>query len=166
MNTRDGAPLLRWEGAHLAVDLPCLAAWLADLLPRDHLRDLTLIGEGEAVRLEVTGQWAGVGTRFAVEVTELRLRHGLLGGRIRRVSALGGMPLPRGALEELLERLKLRRLRVFSGQGIIVVDLRDLVPKTLDLGVVALQGTERELHLWLGAGSFRLRQPPPEPASS
>jgi len=75
------------------------------------------------------------------------------------------VPLPRGALESLLQRLRLPRLRVFSGQGIVVVDLRDLLPATLDLGVVALQGTEHDLHLWLGPGSLRLR-PPSEPATS
>ncbi len=166
MRTTDESPLLRWDGAHLTLDLRGLATWLTELLPHEHLRELTLVGEGEALCLEVTARWAGVGSRIGMEITELRLRNGLLGGRIRRLRALGGVPLPRGAVESLLERLRLRRLRVFSGQGIVVVNLRDVLPETLDLGVVALQGTESELHLWLGPGSFSLAKPPSASTSS
>jgi hypothetical protein len=166
VRTEDESPLLRWDGAHLTLDLRGFADWLTELLPHEHLRELTLVGEGDALCLEVTAHWAGVGSRIGVEITELRLRNGLLGCRIRRVRALGGLPMPRGAVESLLERLRVGRLRVFSGQGIVVVDVRDLLPETLDLGVVGLQGTEHELHLWLGPGSFSLAKPSAASTSS
>ena len=53
-----------------------------------------------------------------------------------------------------VEKLASPLLRVFSGQGIVVVDLRRWLPDELVLDILTVQGTARTLHVWFGAGSL------------
>lgn len=148
-------PLARWDGLHLAVDLEHLQRLANEFLSsRDELRDLRLAGRGDALAAEVTVVWKGVPARVGLEVAEIRLRHRHLGFRMRRLRALGGVPVPRSAVELALKAFDNPLLSVFVGQGIVVVDLRPRLPEALNLQVLTVQGTRRSLHVWFGPGSL------------
>jgi hypothetical protein len=118
------------------------------------IRDLRLHGEGDALGAEATVVWKGVPARVGLELAEIRLRNRHLGLRMRRLRALGGVPVPLAALEFGLKAIDSPLLSVFSGFGIVVVDLRRWLPVELDLRVVTVQATARSLHCWFGAGSL------------
>ena len=148
-------PLARWDGLHLALDLRLVANHLNHLLQRrDGLRDLTLRGRGDALAAEVTVLWRGVPARVGFELAEIRLRHRHIGFRMRRLRALGGIPVPRTAVELGLKALASPLVSVFSGQGIVVIDLRRWLPEELALEILTVQGTARGLHVWFGAGAL------------
>jgi hypothetical protein len=149
-------PLARWDGLHLALDLSRVERHLNELLSaREDLRDLSLRGQGDALAAEVTVLWKGVPVRIGIELAEIRLRHRHIGFRMRRLRALGGIPVPRAAVELALNAFNSPLLNVFSGQGIVVVDLRRWLPEELMLEVLTVQGTSRSLHIWFGSGSLR-----------
>jgi hypothetical protein len=148
-------PLARWDGLHLALDLATVARQVNEYLAaRDDLRDFSLVGTGDALAAEVTVVWKGVPARVGLEIAEMRLRHRYLGFRMRRLRALGGIPVPRSAMELALMAFDSPLLKVFLGQGIVVVDLRPWLPEELRLEVLTVQGTARSLHVWFGPGSL------------
>jgi hypothetical protein len=71
---------------------------------------------------------------------------------MRRFRALGGIPVPRAAVEFALQALDSPIMKVFPGDGIVVFDLRRWLPGELDLNVVTVQATLRSLHVWFGPG--------------
>ena len=149
-------PLARWDGLHLALDLDRVERLLNEFLStREELRDLALRGEGDALAAEVTIVWKGVPARVGLEVAEIRLRHRHIGFRMRKIRALGGVPVPRTAVILAIQALKNPILRVFPGDGIVVADLREWLPEELRLEVLTVQGTRRSLHVWFGSGSLR-----------
>ena len=103
---------------------------------------------------EFTVVWKGLPARVGMEIAEIRLRHRHIGFRMRRLRALGGIPVPRAAVELGLRSIESAVLSVFSGEGIVVIDLREWLPQELDLRVVTVQGTARSLHLWFGPGGL------------
>ena len=96
--------------------------------------------------------WKGVPARVGLELAEIRLRHRHLGFRMRKLRALGGIPVPRTAVELRLNALESPLVKVFSGHGIVVVDLRPWLPEELALEVLTVQGMARTLHVWFGPG--------------
>jgi hypothetical protein len=147
--------LARWDGLHLALDLDSVERHLNELLSaRKDLRDLSLNGEGDALAAEVTVLWKGVPARVGIELAEIRLRHRHIGFRMRRLRALGGVPVPRSAVELALKAFDSPLLKVFPGQGIVVVDLREWLPDELVFEILTVQGTSRSLHIWFGSGSL------------
>jgi hypothetical protein len=74
---------------------------------------------------------------------------------MRKLRVYGGLPVPRAAVEAILEGIDNDLITVFRGQGIVVVDLRRWLPSELDLKIVTVQATEGSLHLWFGAGGLR-----------
>jgi len=149
-------PLARWDGLHLALDLDRVERHVNELLSaRQDLRDLSLKGEGDAVAAEVTVVWKGIPARVGIELAEIRLRHRHIGFRMRRLRALGGVRVPRSAVELALKAFDSPLLKVFSGHGIVVVDLRQWLPEELKLEVLTVQGTSRSLHIWFGSGALR-----------
>ena len=149
-------PLARWDGLHLALDLDRVTRHVNELLSvREDLRDLSLRGEGDALAAEVTILWKGIPARVGIELADIRLRHRHIGFRMRRPRALGGIPVPRSAIELSLRAFDNPLLSVFSGHGIVVVDLRQWLPEDLMLEVLTVQGTSRSLHIWFGSGSLR-----------
>ena len=148
-------PLARWDGLHLVFDLATVARQVNQYLAvRDDLRDLSLAGAGDALAAELTIVWKGVPARVGLEIGEIRLRLRHLGFRMRRLRALGGLPVPRSAVEFALRAFDSPYLSVFPGQGIVVIDLRRWLPEELALQVLTVQGTARSLHLWFGPGSL------------
>jgi len=148
-------PLARWDGLHLVLDLGLVERHLNELISaREDLRDLCLEGEGDGLAAEVTVVWRGVPARVGLEVAEIRLRHRHIGFRMRKLRALGGIPVPRTAVELALKSLDSPLLSVFSGHGIVVIDLRRWLPEELMLEVLTVQGTSRSLHVWFGSGSL------------
>lgn len=149
-------PLARWDGLHLALNLDRVERHLNRLISaRQDLRNLSLKGEGDALAAEVTVLWKGIPARVGIGLAEIRLRHRHLGFRMRRLRALGGIPVPRSAVEIALNAFGSPLLKVFSGHGIVVVDLREWLPEELSLEVLTVQGTSRSLHIWFGSGSLR-----------
>jgi len=146
-------PLARWDGLHLVLDLALVERHLNQLLANnERLRDLRLTGRGDAIAAETTVVWKGVPARVGLELAEIRLRHRHLGLRMRRLRALGGISVPRVAVERALLALDRPFVTVFSGQGIVVADLRRWLPEELSLEVLTVQGTARTLSLWFGPG--------------
>jgi hypothetical protein len=148
-------PLARWDGLHLVLDLAMVARHVNEFLTaREELRDLSLVGRGDALAAEVTVVWKGIPARVGLEIAEIRLRHRHIGFRMRRLRALGAVPVPRSAVELALMAFDSPLLNVFLGQGIVVVDLRQWLPEELTLEVLTVQGTARSLHIWFGSGSL------------
>jgi hypothetical protein len=147
--------LARWDGLHLVLDLVLLedhlVGWLAGV---DRIDGLALAGAGDALEVSATVRWKGVRSRVAVELAELRLRHRHLGFRMRRLRVYGGVPVPRAAVEAILDGIDSDLISVFRGQGIVVVDLRRWLPPELDLKIVTVQATGSSLHIWFGAGGL------------
>jgi len=150
------APLARWDGLHLVLDLKLVERHLDRLLVGvDLVRGLRLEGRGDAVAVETTVVWKGLHTRVGLDLAELRLRHRHLGLRMRKARILGGVRLPRAALEAVLRALESDLVTVFPGQGILVVDLRRWLPEELDLEVLTVQATARSMHVWFGPGRLQ-----------
>ena len=148
--------LARWDGLHLVLDLVLVEEHLVRLTAGvEKLDGLALAGAGDALDISATIKWKGVRSRVAVEVAELRLRHRHLGFRMRKFRVYGGLPVPRAAVEAILESIDNDLITVFRGKGIVVVDLRKWLPPELDLNIVTVQSTESSLHLWFGAGGLR-----------
>lgn len=153
------------------LDLQSVEAYLRRRMSSSgQVDDLTLSGAGDVLRLEADVHWKAMVVRVELELGELRLHHRRLGLRILRLSALGGIPLPRRVLEMILQRAAGDEVTVFPGDGIVVVDLRRWIPPELEVTVLTVQVTERTLELWLGAGrllDLPSAQPPPRlPAST
>jgi len=148
--------LARWDGLHLVLDLVLveehLVRWLAGV---DRIDDLALAGAGDALDVSATVRWKGVKSRVAIELAEIRLRHRHLGFRMRKLRVYGGVPVPRAAVEAILDGIDSELITVYRGQGIVVVDLRRWLPSELDLKIVTVQATEGALHVWFGAGGLR-----------
>ncbi len=145
--------LARWDGLHLVLDLVLVEEHLVRLLAEvNQIDGLALAGAGDAVEVSATIKWKGVRSRVAVELAELKMRHRHLGFRMRKLRAYGGLPVPRAALEAILDGIDNDLITVFRGKGIVVVDLRRWLPPEIDLSIVTVQATESSLHLWFGAG--------------
>ncbi len=148
--------LARWDGLHLALDLVLVEEHLDRLLADvKQVEGLALAAAGDALNVSVTIRWKGVRSRVALELAEIRLRHRHLGFRMRRLRVYGGLPVPRAAVEAILESIDNELIKVFRGQGIVVIDLRRWLPPELDLKIVTVQATGSSLHLWFGAGGLR-----------
>jgi len=148
--------LARWDGLHLVLDLVLVEEHLVRLLADvEHLDGLALAAAGDALEVSATIKWKGVRSRVALELAELRLRHRHFGFRMRKLRVYGGLPVPRAAVEAILDSIDNDLITVFRGQGIVVVDLRRWLPAELDLKIVTVQATESSLNLWFGAGGLR-----------
>lgn len=155
MSSLDEQQLVRWDGLRLVVSLAHVERLLRERLePGGPVSDLSLLGAGDAVVLSGTVRWRGVPLRLALVLAEIRLRHRHLGLRIRRASTLGGLPVPRAAVEALLDAVGSQRVTLVRGSGIVIVDLSRWMPETLDLSVVTVQATDASLHLWFGPGGL------------
>ncbi len=148
-------PLARWDGLHLVVDLELAERHINRLMAgNERIRDLRLRGAGDALEAEVTVVWKGVTARVGLELAEIRLHHRHIGFRMLHVRALGGVPVPRVAVELALKALESPILRVFQGEGIVVIDLRRWLPAEVEINIVTVQATLRSLHIWFGPGSL------------
>ncbi len=146
---------LRWDGLHLVFDLPMLEDVLRQRLVRsEHVLDLQLEGHGDVVRVVAKVLWKRLVARVSLELFEFRVRHRHLGFRMRRLRVLGGVPIPRGAVESILEGVDADILTVVRGQGIVILDLRRWLPSELELCLLTVQATEACLHLWIGPGGL------------
>jgi hypothetical protein len=158
-------PLLRWDGLHLVVDLRTVELHLDRLLGRTgKVSRLNVEGRDDTVRVLATLSFKGMSSRVSVDLSEIRLRQRYLGFRMRRITVLGGLRVPRRAVEAVIRDADPDRVTVFSGEGIVVVDLRDTLPAGLDLKILTVQATDRSLHLWFGAGSLVDLPAAPPPA--
>lgn len=149
------APLARWDGLHLVLDLPLIESHLRWLLRHvEHVSELAIAGRGDVLVISGRVLWKGVRARIAVDVGEVRFRHRHLGFRVLRVRAPGRVRVPRAAIEAILDGMDTQLVTVMRGQGIVVIDLRRWIPPEVTLRVLTVQATERSLHLWLGPGEL------------
>lgn len=147
--------LLRWDGLHLVIGLEALQGHLDQLMRRsDRVENLTLEGHEDTIRVFATVSWKGLSSRTSLDLTEIRLKHRFLGFRMRRLKVLGGIRIPRRAIEEVIRAVDPDGVTMFSGEGIVVIDLRRVLPAELDLTVLTVQATERSLHVWFGSGGL------------
>jgi len=149
-------PLVRWDGIHVVLNLGLVEQRLQGLLRGvEQVREVSLAGAGDGLRLTATVAWKGRHARVSVELAEIRLRHRRLGCRVRRVRLLGGVPVPRAAVGAILRSLHLQLVTVVGGHGIVIVDLTPWIPPEVTLAVLTVQLTEHYVHLWLGPGELR-----------
>ncbi len=147
------SPLLRWDGLHLVLNLEMLVRYLRVYATSlENVQELSLEGEGDAIRIRAKAVYKGVGTRVRIDVAEIRLKHRHLGFRLRHPRALGGMPLPRLMIEQALKTIGVDGLTVVAGEGIVIVDLRRWIPEQVSISIRTVQATERCIHIWLGPG--------------
>lgn len=153
VTTTGPVPLVRWDGLHLVIDLEhverLVRRWLEGT---PHLREISLVGAGDGLEIGASVVWKGVTTRVAAQLAEIRLRHRHLGFRLRRLRVLGGVPLPRGAVEMVLASVENELVTVFRGQGIVVVDLGRWLPPEVSITVITVQATRARVHVWLAPG--------------
>jgi len=148
------SPLLRWDGVHFVLNLEMLERYLcAYVASMENVRDLSLKGEGDALRIRARVAYKGVTTWVKIDLAEIRLKQRHLGFRLRQPRALGGMPLPRRLVEQGIRAAGLEQLTVVSGEGIVIIDLRRWIPEQVNFSIRTVQATERSIHLWLGPGS-------------
>jgi hypothetical protein len=148
-------PLVRWDGLHLVLNMKMVEGHLRQRVQElEQLTEISLDGEGDVVRAKATVVWRGLRSRVVVDLGEIRLRQRFLGLRMRKLRVLGGVPVPRAAVETILKAAKPQGVTVFRGDGIIVVDLRQWLPPELDLSVLTVQATGRALHVWFGPGTL------------
>lgn len=146
-------PLARWDGLHLVVDLERAQRHINSAMEgNDRIREVRLRGAGDAIEAEATILWKGVAARVGLQLAEIRLHHRHIGFRMRRLRALGGVPVPRAAVELGLKAMDSPLVRVFQGDGIVVIDLRRWLPAEVEVRVVTVQATLRSLHIWFGPG--------------
>jgi len=154
MAYRTLTPLVSWDGLHLVLDLKLVERHLQEWLRgRQAIRHLWLEGAGDAVRLWMSLRYQGMTMRVGVELAEIRLKRRHLGLRMRKVRVLGGIPLARVVVEQIIAWLDPDLITV-SGHGILVVDLGRWLPPELKLEVLTVQASERALHIWFGPGSL------------
>jgi len=151
---RDRA-LLRWDGMHLVLALTAIEAKIHEGLHSvEAVSDVVIGGRADVLEIGATIHWKGMSSRIQIELKEFRLRARRLGLRLGRIRLLRGVRVPRSLVEKLLTKYGRGKVRVFQGRGIVVVDLRKQLPPELELRLLSLQVTGRELHLWLGPGSL------------
>jgi hypothetical protein len=115
---------------------------------------VVLSGGGDRIRVVAVVPVAGLLAQVALDLREIRLRHGYLGFRIVRLAVLGGLRLPRAIVEEALERALPDGLLVYRKRGVVVLNLDRWLPSELDLRIVAVQIIGDALHLWVGPGAL------------
>jgi hypothetical protein len=153
------APLVRWDGLHVVLDVDRLERRLRDRLRRDErVLDVRLGGHSDVIAVRARIRHRGVTAWVEVEVSETRLRRRHLGCRIRRVRVLGGLRIPRRVVMSIARRAGGDLVTVFEDQGIVVVDLSRWVPRESEITLLTAQVTGRSLHLWIGPG--RLQEMP------
>ncbi len=149
------SPLVRWDGLHLVLNLSMIEQRLWEQIRQvEQVYSLLLHGGGDSVRVLATLQWKGMRARVGFELAEVRLRYRFLGFRIRRVRAFSRVPVPLAAIEALAKRFSPEIVRVIDGEGIVVADLRQWIPKELALSILTVQATDRHLHIWFGSGEL------------
>ena len=147
------------------LSLPLLELRLARRLEAvGRIRGLRLTGIGDGLRVVGSVHWHGMDLAVRAELVEMRLRHRRLGFRVRRIRVLGGVPMPRRAVEGLLASFASERVHVMPGQGIIVVDLSGWLPASLRATVVTVRAGGDALHVWLGPGSLEDLPAPRHPS--
>ncbi len=158
------APLVRWDGLHLVVDLEKIEQRLQHyLLQVENIAAIRVSGEGDALAIVATILWKGLRVRVAIELTEIRLKYRRAGFRIRRVRAFNAVTVPKSAIAAILKRVGSDLVTVLGGEGIVIIDLRQWIPPELSLSLLTVQATNRALHIWLGPGEMRdLPEPKPQ----
>jgi len=148
-------PLARWDGLHLVLNLSMVEEWLATKLQAiEQIDEVSLEGAGDTIRVVAMVHHRGVRGQLSVEIAELRLRRRHLGMRLRRLRVLGGVRVPMGVVETIVQRVAPDIVKVFRGMGIVVVDLGRWLPNELSLSVLTVQATQRSLHVWFGPGKL------------
>ena len=100
-------PLLRWDGLHLVVDLGTVETHLDRLLRRTgRVSRVNLEGRDDTLRVQGTVAWKGLSSRVSVDLSEIRLRRRYLGFRMRRITAIGGVRVPRRAIEAVISSIR------------------------------------------------------------
>jgi len=139
----------------LVLDLRKLEAALVERTADvPHLRSVRLAGAGDAVEIDVDVEWKGIRSSLSVRLGEIRLRRRRLGFRLGRMRALGGLPVPRAAVEAIIASLDHPMVTVVRGARIVIVDLRQWIPPEVELSVITVQATRNRLHVWFGPGSL------------
>jgi hypothetical protein len=155
MSEQSLAPLVRWDGLHLVLNMAMLEQRLHEMIRNvDVVEDVMLGGAGDAIRVLATIRYKGMHARVSFELAEVRLRYRYVGFRIRRVRALGKVPVPLTAIEVAIQRFAPDIVKAVHGHGIVVVDLRQWLPAELALSVLTVQATDQALHLWFGPGEL------------
>jgi hypothetical protein len=156
MSEQSLAPLVRWDGLHLVLNMAMLEQRLQQLIRNlDWVEDVMLGGAGDAVQVLATFILKGRRVRARFELAEVRLRYRYVGFRIRRFRALGRLPVPISVIEFAIRQLAPDIVKkAVHGHGIMVVDLRQWLPAELALSVLTVQATDQALHVWFGPGEL------------
>ncbi len=149
-------PLARWDGLHLVLDLDHVEEILRQRLTSvENVEEVRVLAAGDGLDVHAALRWKGLASRVSIRLGEIRLRDRFLGLRLSRLRILGGVPVPMGVVEAIVERLKDQPLTVFRGTGIVVVDLGRWLPPGVSLEIITVQSIGREVHIWLGRGFLK-----------
>ncbi len=153
-------PALRWEPFGLELDLDLLERTLEKHVfgSGGTVRDLRVAGEGDALRIEMRVRKGGVPGRLTARVRELRLHRGFVGCRVEALHGPLGIPVPLSVLARLLDRVG--GVELDPGDGILLVDLRTVLPPGLRVRVTEVACRGRVLQLRLAAGEMGVSFPP------
>ncbi len=149
------SPLVRWDGFHLVVGLEQAEAVLREKIATiEQVADIRLGGAGDSIDIAVTLAWKGVRAKVAVRLGEIRLRRRFFGCRLRRIHVLGGVRIPRAIVESLLASFGQGLITVMRRPGIVIADLSRWIPPEVEVSIVTVQATRRNLHVWFGPGGM------------
>ena len=110
--------LARWDGLHLVLDLVLVEEHLVRLTAGvEKLDGLALAGAGDALDISATIKWKGSALESRWRSPNSRLRHRHLGFRMRKLRVYGGLPVPRAAVEAILDVHRQRSHHGVSRQG-------------------------------------------------
>jgi len=130
--------------------------WLNRALARDGsgLRRLHVEGAGDMFEVRLDTAWRGFHTHVRVRLTELRLHRRFVGCRVAAVSGPMGIRLPVSVVGRVARELGRGHLRFYPDDGIVILDLREVLPEGFDLRVRGVVCRDRRLSLELGGGSW------------
>jgi len=162
--------LLGWDGFRIDVSLDAVEVGVAELVQRSGiLSNFSLSGHADVLEASATIRYKGMHSRIEIEITEVRLKARRLGFRLGRMKVLGGLRIPRRAVERVIKRVAKGRAVVIPGTGIVIIDLTDQIPPELEVRLLTLHVDGRRIRLWLGRGYLldfpgRRRKPKTLPA--
>jgi hypothetical protein len=155
MNEANNGAAARWDGFELDLEVGFVQRMLNDRLQRgtSPLRRIGIGGSGDRVKVALHLELRRFPARVTADLTELRLVKGFFGCRVESLTGPLGIPMPLTILAPLVDR-HVERVNFDAQDGILIVDLRELLPRGIDVAVRDVRCVNGSLKLAVGPGAI------------